>query len=52
MSANAFNRISALEQQVRELLARVAKLEKSQACEPERPHTLTLNKRKADPSHA
>ena len=52
MSADAFNRISALEAQVRALIERVRKLEESQAREPERPHTLSLNKRKADPSHA
>lgn len=50
MSAQAFNRISTLEAKVRELIERIEKLEKSQACE-ERPHTLSLRK-KADPSHA
>lgn len=50
MSAQAFNRIAALEAQVRALLERIEQLEKLQACE-ERPHTLTLRK-KADTSHA
>lgn len=49
MSAQAFNRIGALEAQVRALLERVAELEKK-ACEA-RPSTLSL-KPKANTSHA
>lgn len=55
MSAQAFNRIAALEKHVRELLVRVEKLEKQavmQACEAERPHTLSLKPKKAETSHA
>lgn len=48
MSAQAFNRIAALEAQVKALLERMEKLEK--ACE-ERPNTLTLRK-KGETSHA
>jgi hypothetical protein len=55
MSAQAFNRISALEAKVRKLEEQVAALTtkiESQACEAERvPKTLTL-KPKATPSHA
>lgn len=52
MSAQAFNRISALEKQVRELTERLTALEKKQACEAERPHTLSLKPKKAETSHA
>ena len=48
MSAQAFNRIAALEAAVRALTARLDEIEKQlkkpQACE-EQPHTLTLRKK-------
>lgn len=50
MSAQAFNRIAALEAEIAALKERLEKLEKTQACE-ERPHTLTLRK-KAESPHA
>lgn len=50
MSAQAFNRIAALEAQVKALNERLERLEKIRACE-ERPSTLSLRK-KGETSHA
>jgi hypothetical protein len=49
MSAQAFNRIAALEAELKALKERVERLE-LQACE--KGSTLTLRKPKAEPSHA